>query len=166
MTQSHRDPAPVPGVFLAKTTSQAEDSLASDVVDLLREGVRGGTDCEVGGVEEPLTTTRDADELARTEHEFIRSLASRVREVCTWVDGRRGLTARETYSPRGWAFDVWDRDGRPFQVSLTFSDVEEIALQQRRANVSNFRRVLDSVAEKLQFERARYFSRRDAAEVG
>lgn len=166
MTQAHRDPAPVPGVFLAKTTDRSEDSLASDVVDLLREGVRGGTDCEVGGVEEPLTTTRDADELARTENEFIRSLASRVREVCPWVDGKRGLTARETYSPRGWSFDVFDRDGRPFQVSLTFSDVEAIALQQRRANVSNFRKVLDSVCQKLQFERARYFARRDAVELG
>lgn len=166
MTQAHRDPAPVPGLHLVKTTSREEDSLASDVVDILHDGLRGGTDVDVGGVEESLTTTRDADELARTEHEFIRSLASRVRETCPWVDGQRGLTARETYSPRGWAFDVWDRDGRPFQVSLTFSDVEAIALQQRRANVGNFRKVLDNVCEKLQFERARYFARRDAVEVG
>lgn len=166
MTQSHKDPAPVAGLHLVKTTSREEDSLASDVVDILHDGLRGGTDVDVGGVEESLTTTREADELARTEQEFLHSLAARIREVCPWTDGRRGLSVREMHSPRGWAFSVYDRDGRPFDVQLTFSDVEAIALTQRRATVSNFRRVLDNVTDKLQFERARYFARRDAAEVG
>ncbi len=165
MTQAHKDPAPVTGVHLVKTTSREEDSLASDVVDILRDGLRGGTDCMVGGVEESLTTTREADELARTEHAFFQALAGRIREVCPWVDGRRGLAVSETGLPRGWKFAVYDRDGRPFEVSFTYSDVEQIALTQRRATVSNFRRVLDSVCERLQFERARYFARRDAVEL-
>lgn len=165
MSQSHKDPAPVAGLHLVKTTSQAEDSLASDVVDLLREGLRGGTDCDVGGVEESLSTTREADELARTEHEFLQSLAARIREVCPWVNGKRGLAVSETYAPRGWRFEVYDNDGRPFEVSLTYSDVESIALTQRRATVSNFRKVLDCVTDQLRDARAVYFRRRDAAEI-
>lgn len=166
MTQQHKDPVPVAGLHLVKTTSQAEDSLASDVMDLLHEGLRGGTDVDVGGVEESLTTTREADELARTEHEFLQSLASRIREVCPWVNGKRGLAVSETYAPRGWRFEVYDNDGRPFEVSLSYSDVESIALQQRRATVSNFRKVLDRVTDQLRDARAVYFRRRDALEVG
>ncbi len=40
MTQAHKDPVPVAGLHLAKTTSQAEDSLASDGVDILRRVCR------------------------------------------------------------------------------------------------------------------------------
>jgi hypothetical protein len=167
MTQQHRDPAPVAGVHLVKTTSREEDSLASDVVDLLREGTRGGTDTDVGGVEETLITTQQADELARTEQEFLQALAGRIKEVCPWVDGKRGLAVRElgAIGGHGWAFSVYDRDGRPFDVQLTYSEIREVALVQRRATVSNFRRVLDNVCEKLTLARAGYFARRDAAEV-
>ena len=159
------DPVPVPGVHLVKTTDREEDSLASDVVDILQEGLRGGTDCDVGGVEDVLLTTQQADELARTEHEFYQSLAHRIREVCPWVDGRRGLSVTDTQLPLGWKFMVWDRDGRPFEVEFSFSNIEAIALNQRRATVSNFRRVLDSVCEKLRDKRAEYFRRRDAVEI-
>lgn len=165
MTQQHKDPAPVAGVHLVKTTSREEDSLASDVVDILRDGVRGGTDCDVGGVEDTLVTTREADELKRTEHEFFQSLAGRIREVLPWVDGRRGLSVTEMGIPAGWRFTVHDRDGRPFECEFTYSNIQEIALTQRRATVSNFRRVLDKVCDKLRDARVVYFKRRDAAEV-
>ena len=166
MTQAHKDPAPVAGVFLAKTTDRSEDSLASDVVDILRDGLRGGTDCDVGGVEATLATTRELDELARAEREFYQALATRLRETCPWVDGKRGLQVSETTIPPGWVFSVYDRDGRPFSCEFTYSNVAEIALTQRRSTVSNFRKVLDNVAERLQFERGRYFARRDAVELG
>ncbi len=165
MTQAHKDPAPVAGLHLAKTTSREADSLASDVVDILHDGLRGGTDVDCGGVEDTLITTRDADELRRTEHEFLQSLASRIREVCPWVNGKRGLAVTETTIPPGWRFEVFDNDGRPFDVSLTYSDVREIALTQRRATVSNFRKVLDKVTDQLRDARAVYFRRRDAAEL-
>jgi hypothetical protein len=165
VTQQHRDPAPVPGVHLVKTTSREEDSLASDCVDILRDGLRGGTDCDVGGVEETQQTTLEADELARTEHEFYNALARRVRERCPWVDGHVGLGVSELGERNGWRFQVRDREGRPFEVEFTYSNIREIALRQRRNTVSNFRAVLDLVCDKLGEERAKYFARRDAVEL-
>lgn len=165
MTQQHRDPPPVAGVHLVKTTTREEDSLASDVVDILREATRGGPDCDVGGVEESYTTTRDRDEMKLVEREFLNALARRVRERCPWVDGRRGLTVDEMRTAPGWHFSVWDGDGRPFEVQVTFHEIHEIATQQRKGMLSNFRRTLDSVCDKLQEARVVYFRRRDAAEV-
>jgi hypothetical protein len=152
-------------VHLVKTTSREEDSLASDVVDILQDGLRGGTDCDVGGVEDPAMTTLKADELARTEHEFYNALARRVRERCPWVDGRIGLGVSELGNRDGWRFTVRDKDGRPFEVEFTYSNIREIALTQRRATISNFRKVLDKVCDKLGDERAKYFARRDAVEL-
>ncbi len=166
MTQRHRDPVPVAGLHLAKTTSQAEDSLASDCVDILREGLRGGTDADVGGVEDTLATTRELDELRVAEQQFYQALAGRVREVLPWVDGKRGLAVSETTIPPGWVFSVYDTDGRPFTCEFTYSDAGQIALNQRRATVSNFRRVLDSVCDRLRDARVKYFARRDAVELG
>ena len=165
MSQQHKDPAPVAGLHLVKTTSREEDSLASDVVDILQDGLRGGTDCDVGGVEDPAMTTLEADELARTEHEFYNALARRVRERCPWVDGRIGLGVSELGNRDGWRFTVRDKDGRPFEVEFTYSNIREIALTQRKATVSNFRKVLDKVCDKLGDERAKYFARRDAVEL-
>lgn len=165
MTQQHRDPPPVPGVHLVKTTSREEDSLASDVMDILHEATRGGPDCDVGGVEESYITTRDQDEAKLIEREFMNALARRIREVCPWVDGKRGLTVSDMQTAPGWHFAVWDSDGRPFDVQVTFSEIHEIATQQRRGMLSNFRRTLDNVCDKLRDARVAYFRRRDALEV-
>lgn len=165
MTQAHKDPVPVAGLHLVKTTSQTEDSLASDCVDLLREGLRGGTDTDVGGVEDTLASTRELDELRATEHQFYQALAGRVRETCPWVDGKRGLAVSEMTIPPGWVFSVFDTDGRPFTCEFTYSDAGQIALNQRRATVSNFRRVLDSACDRLRDARVKYFARRDAVEL-
>jgi hypothetical protein len=165
MSQQHRDPAPIAGVHLVKTTSREEDSLASDVVDILQEATRGGPDCDVGGVEESYITTRDQDQMRLVEREFMHALAGRIKEVCPWVDGRKGLIVSDLRTAPGWHFHVFDRDGRPFDVQITFSEIYEIASQQRRGMLNNFRRTLDNVCEKLRDARASYFARRDAAEV-
>lgn len=165
MTQQHRDPAPVPGVHLVKTTERSEDSLASDVMDILHEATRGGADCDVGGVEETYVTTRDADEARIIEREFVNALAARIRERCPWVSGKRGLTVEDMRTAPGWHFSVFDGDGRPFDVQVTFSEIHEIAAQQRKGMLSNFRKTLDHVCDKLLEARVAYFRRRDAAEV-
>jgi len=71
----------------------------------------------------------------------------------------------DTQLPLGWKFSVWDRDGRPFEVDFSFSNIREIALNQRRSTVSNFHKVLDKVCDKLTEKRAEYFRRRDAVEL-
>lgn len=78
---------------------------------------------------------------------------------------RRGLSVEDMRTAPGWHFSVWDRDGRPFDVQITFHQIHEIAAQQRKGMLSNFRRVLDNVCDRLQDARAVYFRRRDAAEV-
>lgn len=166
MSQEHRDPPPVAGVHLVKTTTREEDSLASDVMDILQEATRGGPDCDVGGVEETYVTTLAADEARRTEHEFFQALARRVKERCPWADGTRGLQIGDLGTRDGWRFGVYDKDGRPFEVEIFFSHIHEIAAQQRKGTLGNFHRVLETVCDKLRDARARYFVRRDAVEVG
>lgn len=165
MSQEHKDPPPVAGVHLVKTTDRAEDSLASDVMDILHEATRGGPDCDVGGVEETYVTTLAADEAKRTEHEFFQALARRVKERCPWADGKRGLQVGELGDRNGWRFGVYDTDGRPFEVEIFYSHIHEIAQQQRKGTLSNFHRVLDNVCDKLRDARVKYFVRRDSAEV-
>lgn len=165
MSQEHKDPPAVLGVHLVKTTSREEDSLASDVMDILHDAVRGGADCDVGGVEETYVSTLAADEARRTEHEFFQALARRVRERCPWADGKRGLQIGELGGRDGWRFGVYDCEGRPFEVEIFFSHIHEIAAQQRKGTLSNFHRVLDSVCDKLRDARVRYFVRRDAVEL-
>lgn len=165
VNQSHKDPVPVPGVHLVKTTSREEDSMASDVVDILTEGLRGSTDTDVGGVEQSYLTTLAKDEAKRTEFEFMQALAHRIRERCPWANGADGLRVRELGNRDGWKFSVTDREGRPYAVEITFSEIYEVARVQRNATLSNFPAILDSVANKLNITRADYFSRRDAAVI-
>lgn len=162
MTQQHKDPAPIAGVHLVKTTSREEDSLASDCVDLLREGLRGGPDCDVGGVEEAYLTTLQKDEAKRTEWEFMQAVANRIRERCRWVNGGEGLRVRELGDRDGWKFSVTDTEGRPYACEILFSEIYEVATQQRNATLSNFGGILDRVVQRLDETRASYFSRRDA----
>ncbi len=164
MTQAHKDPAPVAGLHLVKTTSREEDSLASDCVDLLHEGLRGSTDCDVGGVEETVQSTLDRDAERRTEWEFMQAVALRVKERCSdWVSGADGLRVAELAGRNGWRFSVADREGRRYAVEISYSEILEIARAQRNATLSNFAGILDRVAQRLNETRASYFSRRDAA---
>ena len=165
MTQAHKDPPPVPGVHLVKTTTREEDSMASDVVDILREGLRGGMDCDVGGVEETYRTTLEQDEARRTEHEFFNALGRRVKERCPWADGKRGLAIGDLGTRDGWRFSVYDKEGRPFEVEVSFSSIAEVAQQQRKSTLGNFHRVLDNICDRLRDARARYFVRRDGVEI-
>jgi len=161
MTQAHKDPPAIPGVHLVKTTTREEDSMASDVMDILQEGLRGGTDTDVGGVEETYVSTLAQDEARRTEHEFFQALGRRVRERCPWADGKRGLAIGDLGTRDGWRFSIYDREGRPFEVEVSFSGIAEVAQQQRKSTLGNFHRVLDNICDQLRDARVKYMARRD-----
>jgi len=163
VSQQHKDPPPVPGVHLVKTTSAEEDSLASDVVDILQEGLRGSTDTDTGGVEETYLTTLEKDEAARTEREFMSALARRIGDRCPWAHGKRGLKVVELGTRDGWRFSVFDREGRPFEVEISFSSIAQVAQRQRKASFSNFHKTLDHIVDQLQEERVKHFRRLQAA---
>ncbi len=154
------DPKPVPGLHLVKTTDPAEDSLASDVVDILQASVRGSPDCDVGGVEEDYVTTREADEAKQTEAEFFRAVADKLKSrVGDWANGRRGVAFGELGTRDGWRLGLYDFDGRLFEVELRWSEIAGIAAQQRAGTISNFEQILDRVVAKFQEQRRVYFSR-------
>jgi hypothetical protein len=162
VTQAHRDPPAVPGVHLVKTTTREEDSMASDVVDILQAAQRGSSDTDVGGVEETYRTTLEQDEARRTEHEFFQALGRRVKERCPWADGKRGLAIGDLGTRDGWRFSIYDREGRPFEVEVSFSSIAEVAQQQRKSTLGNFHRVLDNICDRLRDARVAYMARRDA----
>lgn len=163
MSQQHKDPPPVPGVHLVKTTSAEEDSLASDVVDILQAGLRGSSDTDVGGVEETYLTTLEKDEAARTESQFMAALARRIGERCPWANGKRGLTVLELGTRDGWRFSVYDKEGRSFEVEVSFSSIAQVAQRQRKGTLSNFHATLDHVCDQLRDARVTYFSRLKSA---
>lgn len=165
MTQQHKDPAPIPGVHLVKTTSREEDSMASDVMDILQDGLRGSTDTDTGGVEETYLSTLAQDEAKRIEHEFFQALARRVRERLTWSDGRAGLGICELGTRDGWRFSVRDKEGRPFEVEISFSNIAQIAQQQRKTTFGNFHRVLDNICDQLRDARVAYVARVKSLEI-
>lgn len=157
MTQQHQDPPPVAGLHLVKTTTREEDSLASDVVDILQDATRGSTDTDMGGVEETYRTTLEQDEAKRTEHEFFNALARRVKDFCPWADGKKGLKIQELGTRDGWRFGVFDREGRHFEVEVSFSHIAQVAQLQRKSTLGNFHRVCDMICEKLRDERVAFF---------
>ena len=155
------DPKPVPGLHLVKTTTREEDSLASDVMDIMQAELRGSTDTDgSGGVDENYVTTREQDEARQTEHEFFRAIADKLKARCgDWANGRRGLAAGDLGSRDGWRFGLYDRSGRLFEVEVFYSEIASIAAMQRTNTISNFAHTIDRIVAKFQEERRRYFAR-------
>lgn len=166
MTQQHRDPPPVAGLHLVKTTSREEDALASDVVDILQDGLRGGTDTDTGGVEGDYQTTLAADEAKRTEAEFFRAIADKLKtRIGDWANGKKGVAFGDLGTRDGWRIGVYDRDGRLFEVEIRYSEIQAIAAQQRAMDLSNFEHLLDRIVAKLQDARRTWFARRDGVSL-
>jgi hypothetical protein len=160
------DPVPVPGLHLVKTTDPKEDALASDCIDILQEGLRGGIDGGSDGGVEPIDrTTLERDELAKTEHDFFQAIGQKLRERCSeWADGRKGLHVSEILTEKGghgWRFGVFDREGRSFEAEVTFSELAEVAKMQQAATLSNFPAMLDRVVTRIEGARRHYYARRD-----
>jgi hypothetical protein len=139
--------------------------MASDVVDILQEGLRGSSDTDMGGVEGTYRTTLEQDEARRTEHEFFQALARRVRERCPWADGKRGLAISDLGTRDGWRFSLLDKEGRPFEVEVSFSSIAQIAQEQRKTTFGNFHRMLDNICDRLRDARAKWFARMETPEL-
>lgn len=167
MTQQHRDPPAIAGVHLVKTfdgtsPTREESAMADDVVEILRDGLRGGTDTDVGGVESEYVTTLEADEAKRTEAEFFRAIADKLKtRIGDWANGKKGVAFGDLGTRDGWRIGVYDRDGRLFEVEIRYSEIQAIAAQQRAKDLSNFEMVLDRIVAKLQDARRIWFARRD-----
>lgn len=161
---------PIPGVHLVKAfdgpnPSRADEAMADDVVEILREGLRGGTDCDVGGVETDYATTRELEEAQRTERQFFEAIGKKLGERCGWADGRKGLACGDLGTRKGWRFGVYDRDGRLFEIEVTYSEIEEVARVQQAATLSNFDHTLNRIAGKFEEARRTYFARRDGVSL-
>lgn len=163
--QQHKDPPAVPGVHLVKTTSREEDSMASDVVDILQASQRGSTDTDTGAVEETYLTTLEQAEAKKVEHQFLQALAHRVRERLPWTDGKHGLQVGELGTRDGWRFSVRDKEGRPFDIEIGFSNIHQVATEQRKTTFGNFHRVLDNICDQLRDARVKYITRVKALEI-
>lgn len=162
---------PIPGVHLVKAfdgpnPSRADDAMADDVVEILRDGLRGGTDCDVGGVESEYQTTRELEEAKRTEMEFFRAIGQRLKERCgDWANGKRGLACGDLGERNGWRFGLYDKDGRLFEIEVLYSEIQAVAAMQRSATISNFEHTLDRVVAKFQEARRTWFARRDGVSL-
>jgi hypothetical protein len=159
---------PIPGVPLVKAfdgdnPSKADDAMADDVVEILREGLRGSADGPGdGGVEPVDKTTLEQDQARQTEAEFFRAIAAKLKErVGDWANGKRGLACADLGTRDGWRFGLYDKDGRLFEIEVTFSEIAAIAAMQRSATISNFEHTLDRIVAKFQEARRTWFARRD-----
>ena len=166
MTDFNKDPVAVPGLHLVKTNSREDESMASDVVDILQDGLRGGVDCDVGGVESEYQTTLAADEAKRTEAEFFRAIADKLKtRVGGWANGKKGVAFGDLGTRDGWRIGLYDRDGRLFEIEIRYSEISAIAAQQRAKDLSNFDHLLDRIVAKFQEARRTWFARRDGVSL-
>lgn len=162
MSSDNPDPKPVAGLHLVSTVSREESSLASDVVDILQEGLRGGTDTDTGGVETGQATTLEQDEARRTEAYFFRAIADKLKErIGDWANGKRGVAFGDLGERNGYRIGVYDKDGRLFEIELLYSEIAAVAAMQRHSTLSNFEHTLDRIVAKFQEARRVWFARRD-----
>lgn len=142
---------PIPGVHLVKVLDDpAEDKMADDVVDLVREIQRGAqTDYQ---------SQADAESERRGEIEFWRHVARVIDERCPWADGKVRVT--ELGTRKGWHIQARDRYGRTFPIEVTYDELAEVALMQQAHDQENGPLVMaDKIVDKIEQARKRYFER-------
>ncbi len=142
---------PIPGLHLVKVLDDpAEDKMADDVVDLVREIQRGA--------ETDYQSKADAETEKRAEQEFFLALARKIDERLTWASGKARVTELGTRD--GWHISLKDREGRPYEIEITYDALAEVALLQRCADEERGIEVMvNSIVDKLLKARQRYFER-------
>jgi hypothetical protein len=148
--------APLVKTYDGEHASKERDQAADDVMDLVMADIDGRT--EVGDA----NRIDDAED-ARAEKLFFEAVASklgeRTREWATRV--RMSYNGEGT----GYHFTANDRDGRVFQITVSYSELSEVAALQRNAS-KNLEHMTNSIADKLEHARRFYFERMRAATVG
>lgn len=153
-------PAAIPGVFLAKTPVDPEaDRRADDVMDLWDQLRRGVSDGDYLSAEQ-------AEAERAAEKRFYVALAEAISDRCgDWASGRAQLV--ELGGRDGWLVVLRDRDGRSFDVEVTYDSLAEVAMRQREVTLSGDPRPMaDVIARRVQDARRRYFDRTRSPEVG
>lgn len=146
-------PPPVPGVFLALTPDDPEQARqADDIRDLVAAEVQGrATDTD-----QP--TQNEIEEERRAEAHFFEVVATHLHTHLTWAHGKARVIELGTRD--GYHITLRDREGRPYEVQIYYSDLAEIALQQREHDRElGPERCAAHIADKLNQARKRYFER-------
>jgi hypothetical protein len=142
--------------FDGEHPSQEQDEAASDVMDIVLSDISGRT--EVGDA----NRIDDAED-ARAEKLFFEAVASKLAErTREWA-----VRLKMNYNGEGtgYHFDAFDREGRQFQITVSYSELSEVAALQRDAS-RNLEHMTNAIATKLNHARRFYFERMRAATVG
>jgi hypothetical protein len=145
---------PITGLHLVKVfdgpTGAEDDKQADDVVDLLREVQRGAsTDYKSKAEEEDET---------RGEREFFLALARKIDERLWWARGKARIVELGTRD--GWSIGLHDREGRPYEVQITYSELAEVAILQRVHDSERGPDVMcGHICDQLEAARKRYYDR-------
>lgn len=142
---------------LVRTSPAAEHAVADDVTDLLDELRRGASPDYVSAA--------DVEDERRASESFFTALARAIDSRLPWAAGR--AVVAELASRDGWSVALRDRDGRPYDVTVTYSALADVALLQRAHDTERGPSVMAGlIVERLEAARRRWFERMRGPEVG
>jgi hypothetical protein len=136
-------------VHLVKTECT---SAADDIRDIIAAEVQGRA------TEAAHQTRAELEEEKRAEAYFFTVIARRLDERLTWAEGKIKIV--ELGNRDGYHLTLKDREGRPYEVQVYYSELVEVAAAQRAFETERGPVLMaDHIAEKLEAARRRYFER-------
>lgn len=149
---------PLGKVYDGEHPTRERDQAADDVYDIVMADIQGRSEIGDG----PSAADQEAD--IRAERLFFAAVSEAVTERCKeWLAGRFRISYLA--SRDGYRFSAGDREGRVYEVEITYSEFSEVAARQRNTD-KNLTHMADEVARKLTNARRYYFERMKAAEIG
>ena len=149
--------SPLGKVYDGEHPTRERDEAADDVADIILSDIQGRS--EVGDL-----SRKEMEDDIRAERLFFEAVSNAVSERCRDWLGRR---FRISHLPgqAGYMFSAADKEGRQFEVSITYSEFSEVAERQRKAE-KNLTHMADEVVRRISVARDAYHRRLRAIEVG
>ena len=142
-------PKAIPGVHLVKTECT---SAADDVRDIIAAEVQGRA------TNEAHQTRQEAIEEEKAAAYFWEVVARAIDARLTWAQGK--VKVIELGSRDGYHLTLKDREGRPYEVQVYYSDLVDVALAEQAWETERGPQLMaDHICSKLQAARQKYFER-------
>lgn len=147
-----------PGVHLVKCGDPAALSEADDIRDIVAAELHGRMRADYQAASD-----REAEQ--RAEAYFFEVVARTIDARLTWAHGKCKLI--ESGNRDGYYITLRDREGRPYEASVLYDELAEVAIAQRAHDTERGPELMaELICAKLDAARAHYFHRMIGHDVG
>lgn len=144
-------PKAIPGVHLVKCGDPAALAEADDIRDIVNAELHGRMRADYQAVS-------DKEAERRAEAYFFEVVARTIDARLTWAAGKCKLI--ETGERDGYFITLRDREGRPYQVSVLYDELAEVAIVQRAHDTERGPELMaELICDRLEAARRHYFMR-------